>query len=60
MFKLVENPNAQKIAGVVLLSLPIYIMVSFIYDAFKKQEGFDNEDPAAKMQELNDQILSDI
>jgi hypothetical protein len=60
MFKLVENQNAQKIASLVLLSLPIYIMVSFVYDAFKKHEGFANEDPAAKMQEMNDQILSDI
>jgi hypothetical protein len=63
MFKVMESSNVQKIAVAFTLGLPIYIMVSFIYKAYKKREGFnssDGEDPAAKMQELNDQILSDI
>lgn len=63
MFNFGESSNTQKFIVALTLSLPIYIMVSFIYKAYAKREGFNSassEDPAAKMQELNDQILSDI
>lgn len=61
MLKIPESPNMQKLLALIILGLPLYIMGSFVYDAYSKREGFDsNEDSASKMQELNDQILSDI
>jgi len=60
MFKLSDSPNMQKIVVAITLGLPIYIMSSLVYKSYSKREGLTGDDPAARMQELNDQILSDI
>jgi len=69
MFKFNVNSNAQKIIGVIFISLIIYVLVHS--SVFNAREGLkssatsttkqhSSSDQATKMRELNDQTLTDI